>query len=62
MLEDRVERLKQVINESRMSLIGEQEVWSGESLEKLHQPGGSLDADILEVWGDVCDADRKSGE
>jgi hypothetical protein len=46
MVQYRVDRFQEIVDQSRMPLIGEQETRRRERLEQLHQSGGSLDPDI----------------
>lgn len=49
----------QVVDQPRMTLIGQQEVWCRESLEELKEAGRSLNTDALEVWRNIGDGDRE---
>lgn len=62
MIQDRINSLQQVIDQSRVTLIGEQEARCRECLEELHKPGGSLNTDVTEVGGDIGNTDGKSWE
>jgi len=52
----------QIVHQSRVTLICQQEIGRRESLEQLHQSRRSLNSDILDVRRHIRDADGQSRE